>query len=58
MLTVNTELFWSGKANTNVTTALPRLHALSYRMRQRGTGAIALQPEYCAINDYACDLTA
>jgi hexosaminidase len=52
------ELFWSGPARTNVTTALPRLHALGYRLRQRGVAAISLQPEWCALRPDACDLTA
>ncbi|KAJ1303293.1 hypothetical protein OPQ81_011490 [Rhizoctonia solani] len=51
------EVFWTG-ANRNVTEALPRLHDIRYRMVQRGVRAIALQPEWCAIRPYACDLTA
>lgn len=52
------ELFWTGPAKTNVTSALPRLHALDYRLRQRGTAGISLQPEWCALRPDACDLTA
>ncbi|KAG9122433.1 N-acetyl-glucosamine-6-phosphate deacetylase, partial [Ceratobasidium sp. 392] len=51
------EVFWTG-ANRNVTEALPRLHDVRYRMVQRGVRAIALQPEWCAIRPYLCDLTA
>jgi hexosaminidase len=51
------EVFWTG-ANRNVTEALPRLHDIRYRMVQRGVRAIALQPEWCAVRPYACDLTA
>ncbi|KAI0642951.1 N-acetylhexosaminidase [Trametes meyenii] len=51
------ELFWSGPGG-NVSAALPRLHDLSYRLRQRGVNAIALQPEWCALRPGACDLTA
>ncbi|KDQ62085.1 glycoside hydrolase family 20 protein [Jaapia argillacea MUCL 33604] len=62
------ELFWTGPyltnataggtAETNVTTALPRLHDVAYRMVQRGIMAIPLQPMWCALRPYACDLTA
>ncbi|KZP12522.1 glycoside hydrolase family 20 protein [Athelia psychrophila] len=51
------ELFWSG-AGGNVSTALPRLHDVAFRMKQRGVGAIALQPLWCALRPGACDLTA
>ncbi|QRW20165.1 beta-hexosaminidase [Rhizoctonia solani] len=51
------EVFWTG-GNRNVTEALPRLHDIRYRMVQRGVRAIALQPEWCAVRPYACDLTA
>ncbi|KAI9451110.1 N-acetylhexosaminidase [Lactarius psammicola] len=51
------EVFWSG-AGGNVTTALPRLHELGYRFRKRGVQTIALQPEWCALRPFACDLTA
>ncbi|KAA1473838.1 hypothetical protein DENSPDRAFT_882330 [Dentipellis sp. KUC8613] len=51
------ELFWSGPGG-NVSTALPRLHDLAYRLKQRGVGAIALQPEWCALRPGVCDLTA
>ncbi|EIN12327.1 N-acetylhexosaminidase [Punctularia strigosozonata HHB-11173 SS5] len=52
------ELFWSGPSKTNVTSALPRLHELASRMSQRGVKAIPLQPTWCALRPYACDLAA
>ncbi|KAI0684527.1 N-acetylhexosaminidase [Cytidiella melzeri] len=55
------ELWWSapsGNASADLDTALPRLHEMSYRMRQRGVDTISLQPEWCAIRPGACDLTA
>ncbi|KAF7357392.1 Beta-hexosaminidase [Mycena sanguinolenta] len=51
------ELFWSGPGG-NVDTALPRLHEVVYRFRQRGVAANSLQPEWCALRPFACDLTA
>ncbi|KAJ6622696.1 N-acetylhexosaminidase [Mycena sp. CBHHK59/15] len=51
------ELFWSG-AGGDVDKALPRLHEVVYRFRQRGVAANALQPEWCALRPGACDLTA
>ena len=51
------ELFWSGPGG-DVSKALPRLHDVSYRLRKRGVNTIALQPEWCALRDGACDLTA
>ena len=51
------ELFWSGPGG-NVSTALPRLHDVSYRFRTRGVKTISLQPEWCALRPGACDLTA
>ena len=51
------EVFWSGPGG-NVSTALPRLHELGYRFRNRGVQAISLQPEWCALRPFACDLTA
>ncbi|KAL6304443.1 N-acetylhexosaminidase [Sparassis latifolia] len=51
------ELFWSGPFG-NVDLALPRLHEVSFRMQQRGIHAIPLQPLWCALRPYACDLTA
>lgn len=51
------EVFWTG-ASRNVTEALPRLHDVRYRMVQRGVRAIALQPLWCALRPYLCDLTA
>ncbi|KAI0365306.1 N-acetylhexosaminidase [Pilatotrama ljubarskyi] len=51
------ELFWSGPGG-NLSTALPRLHDVAYRFRQRGVNTISLQPEWCALRPGACDLTA
>ncbi|KDR82556.1 hypothetical protein GALMADRAFT_206396 [Galerina marginata CBS 339.88] len=51
------EVFWSG-AGGNVATALPRLHDVAYRFKQRGVNPIALQPEWCALRPGACDLNA
>ncbi|VDC07079.1 unnamed protein product [Peniophora sp. CBMAI 1063] len=49
------EVFWSGDARQNLTTALPRLHELAYRMEDRGVGVIKLQPEWCALRPGMCD---
>jgi len=51
------EVFWTGPGG-NVSAALPRLHELGYRLRNRGVQAISLQPEWCALRPFACDLTA
>ena len=51
------EVFWSGGGG-DVRTALPRLHEVGYRFRRRGVRAISLQPEWCALRPFACDLTA
>ncbi|KAI0326228.1 N-acetylhexosaminidase [Cubamyces sp. BRFM 1775] len=51
------ELFWSGPGG-NISAALPRLHDVSYRFRQRGVNAISLQPEWCALRPGACDIDA
>ncbi|KAH9950692.1 N-acetylhexosaminidase [Amylocystis lapponica] len=51
------ELFWSGPGG-NVSTALPRLHDVSFRLRQRGVQSISLQPLWCALRPNACDLTS
>ncbi|KAN0118490.1 glycoside hydrolase family 20 protein [Russula decolorans] len=62
------EVFWTGPVVANdtgngtgdrdVRTALPRLHELAYRFRRRGVRAISLQPEWCALRPFACDLDA
>jgi hexosaminidase len=64
------ELFWTGPVangsssgrggddERNVRTALPRLHELVYRFRRRGVRAISLQPEWCALRPFECDLDA
>ena len=51
------ELFWSGPGG-NLSTALPRLHEVSYRMRQRGVNTISLQPEWCALRPGLCNLNS
>ncbi|KAF9533274.1 beta-hexosaminidase [Crepidotus variabilis] len=55
------EVFWTGTTGPDgspldVGTALPRLHDLRYRLKQRGINAIALQPHWCALRPGACDL--
>ncbi|KAH9983700.1 N-acetylhexosaminidase [Russula compacta] len=52
------EVFWTGAGRGNVSAALPRLHELGYRFRRRGVRAISLQPEWCALRPFACDLKA
>jgi hexosaminidase len=61
------EVFWTGPVvgdargasdDRDVRTALPRLHELVYRFRRRGVRAISLQPEWCALRPFKCDLTA
>jgi hexosaminidase len=52
------EVFWTGASRGDVRVALPRLHELGYRMRRRGVGAISLQPEWCALRPFACDIDA
>ncbi|KAG7444220.1 N-acetylhexosaminidase [Guyanagaster necrorhizus] len=47
------EVFWSGSGR-NVSEALPRLHDVRFRFNQRGVGAIALQPFWCAIRPGLC----
>ncbi|KAJ8081134.1 Glucosamine-6-phosphate isomerase (Glucosamine-6-phosphate deaminase) (GNPDA) (GlcN6P deaminase) [Marasmius tenuissimus] len=51
------EIFWSGPGG-NISTALPRLHDIAFRMNKRGIDAIPLQPLYCALRPGVCDLTA
>ena len=51
------EVFWTGSGG-NVSSALPRLHDVAFRMNERGVGAIALQPLWCALRPGLCDLTA
>ncbi|PPQ70615.1 hypothetical protein CVT25_011981 [Psilocybe cyanescens] len=55
------EIFWTGAklpdgSAVNVLSALPRLHDLRFRMVQRGINAIALQPQWCALRDGACNI--
>ena len=59
------EVFWTGPVtgrgasdDRDVRTALPRLNELVYRFRRRGVRAISLQPEWCALRPFKCDLTA
>lgn len=63
------EVFWLGetmpdslgggnRSTAGIDTALPRLHDVSFRMRQRGVNTISLQPEWCALRPERCDLTA
>ena len=61
------EIYWTGATLPDgnvrngvegVRAALPRLHDIAYRMRQRGIRAIALQPEWCARRPGACDVDA
>ncbi|KAF9068588.1 N-acetylhexosaminidase [Rhodocollybia butyracea] len=51
------EVYWSGFGG-NDSAALPRLHDLAFRMTQRGVGAIALQPLWCALRPGVCDIDA
>ncbi|OJT06180.1 Beta-hexosaminidase 2 [Trametes pubescens] len=53
----STEVFWSGPGG-NSTTALPRLHDLAFRMRQRGVKAIPLQPLWCALREGQCNINS
>jgi len=48
---------WTGPGG-DVCIALPRLHELGYRFGRRGVHAISLQPEWCALRRFACDLNA
>ncbi|KAI0248852.1 hypothetical protein BJV78DRAFT_1232957, partial [Lactifluus subvellereus] len=50
-----TEVFWTGPGG-NDSAALRWLHELGYRFRQRGVCAIPLQPKWCALRPFACDL--
>ena len=55
------EVFWTGAtlpdgSPRNVSSALPRLHDLRFRMVQRGVQAIPLQPLWCALRPGLCDL--
>ncbi|KAH9891915.1 N-acetylhexosaminidase [Cubamyces lactineus] len=49
------EVFWTGPRG-NLSTALPRLHDLAFRMRQRGVKAIQLQPMWCALRPGKCNI--
>ena len=55
------EVFWTGAtlpdgSSRNVSSALPRLHDLRFRMVQRGVKAIPLQALWCALQPGSCDL--
>ncbi|KAI0642960.1 N-acetylhexosaminidase [Trametes meyenii] len=49
------EVFWSGPGG-NLSAALPRLHDVAFRMRQRGVKAIQLQPMWCALHPGQCNI--
>ncbi|KAI0754520.1 N-acetylhexosaminidase [Daedaleopsis nitida] len=49
------EVFWSGPGGDS-NAALPRLHDVAFRMRQRGIQAIPLQPMWCALRPGACNI--
>ncbi|KAH9932741.1 N-acetylhexosaminidase [Epithele typhae] len=51
------EVFWSGPGGDGVT-ALPRLHDLGFRMRQRGINAIFIQPTWCALRPGECNINS
>ncbi|KAH9850196.1 N-acetylhexosaminidase [Lenzites betulinus] len=51
------EVFWSGPGGDS-NTALPRLHDLAFRMRQRGVKAIQLQPMWCALRPGECNINS
>ncbi|KAH8085951.1 N-acetylhexosaminidase [Cristinia sonorae] len=64
---VAAEIFWTGDtfpdgsnrtAPENLDGTLARLHALRYRMVQRGLKATPLQPHWCAINPGNCSIVA
>lgn len=57
------EVFWTGATLPDdnlrdVSSALPRLHDVRYRMVRRGIRAIALQPHWCALRPGVCGLDA
>ncbi|KAI4525031.1 glycoside hydrolase family 20 protein [Schizophyllum commune Loenen D] len=56
------ETFWTAKqpdgTALDVNTALPRLHELRYRLLEKGVGARAIQPEWCALRPFACNMEA
>ncbi|KAF8877161.1 glycoside hydrolase superfamily [Gymnopilus junonius] len=41
-------VFWSGPGG-DIGAAMPHLHEIAYRFKQRGVQTIALQPEWCAL---------
>ena len=49
------EVFWTGPGG-NGSEALPRLHDVAFRLRQRGVKAIQLQPMWCALRAGKCNL--
>ncbi|RPD56093.1 beta-hexosaminidase [Lentinus tigrinus ALCF2SS1-7] len=49
------EVFWSGPGGDS-NEALPRLHDIAFRMRQRGIQAIQLQPMWCALRPGLCNI--
>ncbi|KAL1744229.1 glycoside hydrolase family 20 protein [Schizophyllum fasciatum] len=56
------ETFWTATqpdgSALDVDAALPRLHEVRYRLLARGVGARALQPEWCALRPFLCNLEA
>ena len=51
------EVFWTGPGG-NSSRALPRLHDIGFRMRQRGIRAISLQPLWCALRAGECNVNS
>ena len=49
------EVFWTGPGG-DLSSALPRLHDVAFRLRQRGVKAIQLQPMWCALRAGKCNL--
>ncbi|KAL1657961.1 glycoside hydrolase family 20 protein [Schizophyllum commune] len=56
------ETFWTATqpdgSALDVNTALPRLHEVRYRLLEKGIGAKALQPEWCALRPFLCNIEA
>ena len=51
------EVFWTGPGG-DLSEALPRLHDVAFRLRQRGVKAIQLQPMWCALRPVECNLNS
>ncbi|TRM62143.1 N-acetylhexosaminidase [Schizophyllum amplum] len=57
------EVFWTGSTGPDgrpldVNEALPRMHDVRYRLVKKGVRAIALQPEWCAVRPFQCNINA